>query len=669
MIPELGHFALILALVLATVQSVVPLVGAARRDGRWMAVAEPAAIGQAAVLVVAFAALTYAYVVSDFTVTNVVVNSHSDKPLLYKITGTWGNHEGSLLLWVLVLAVFGAAIALFARSMPATLKARTLAVQGLVGVGFLAFTLFTSNPFLRLDVAPIDGQDLNPLLQDPGLAFHPPLLYLGYVGLSTAFSFAVAALIEGRVDAAWARWMRPWALIAWATLTLGIALGSWWAYYELGWGGWWFWDPVENASLMPWLAATALIHCALVVERRNAMKAWTLFLAILCFALSLLGTFLVRSGVLTSVHAFAVDPDRGLFILLLIALSVGPAFILFAWRAPKLAPGGLFGPISREGALMMNNLFLCAALGTVFVGTLYPLALELLGGERVSVGPPFFNLTFVPLMVPLVVLMGIGPMLAWKTGDLGGLMGRLAWAAGLTLAAVVGAALLAGDRASVLALAGLGIGIWAVAAAFVDLGERVRLGRIAPSASVRRLGGLPATAWSSFLGHAGLGAAIIGMAASTAFVSERIEVLAPGETIEVGGHLLRFEEVVDVRGPNYVAEQARLTLLGSDGEGADGGPLVLTPERRWYPVAGMRTTEAAIRTWLVADLYAVLGDPRGDDGARTFRIYHHPMVPWIWLGSALTALGGFVGMADRRLRRARPAARPVTVPASAQPAE
>ena len=668
MIPELGHFALVLALVLALVQSVVPLVGAARRDVRWMATAEPAAIGQAGVLILAFAALTYAYVVSDFTVENVVVNSHSAKPLLYKVTGTWGNHEGSLLLWVLVLALFGAAIALFARTMPATLKARTLAVQGMVGVGFLAFTLFTSNPFLRLAEPPIDGQDLNPLLQDPGLAFHPPLLYLGYVGLSTAFSFAVAALIEGRADAAWARWMRPWALAAWATLTLGIALGSWWAYYELGWGGWWFWDPVENASLMPWLAATALIHCALVVEKRNAMKAWTLLLAIVSFALSLLGTFLVRSGVLTSVHAFAVDPDRGIFILVLIALSIGPAFVLFALRAPALAPGGLFGAVSREGALLLNNLFLCTALGTVFVGTLYPLALELLGGDRVSVGPPFFNLTFVPLMVPLVILMGIGPMLAWKTADLSGILGRVAWAAGLTLAAVVGAGLLAGDRGSMLALAGLAVGIWAVAAALVDLAERVRLGRVSLAASMRRLGGLPATAWSSFLGHAGLGAAIIGMAASTAFVAERIEVLAPGETIEVGGHTLRFEEVVDIRGPNYLAEQARLTVLGTRGQGADGGFIVLTPERRWYPVAGMRTTEAAIRTWLVADLYAVLGDPRGEAGARTFRLYHHPMVPWIWLGSAIMALGGAIGIADRRLRRVRSAPRP-TVPAAVQPAE
>jgi cytochrome c-type biogenesis protein CcmF len=589
--------------------------------------------------------------------------------MLYKLSGTWGNHEGSMLLWVLVLALFGAGIALFNRTMPATLKARTLAVQGLIGVGFLLFILFTSNPFLRLDPAPVDGQDLNPLLQDPGLAFHPPLLYLGYVGLSTAFSFAVAALLEGRVDAAWARWMRPWALLAWATLTLGIALGSWWAYYELGWGGWWFWDPVENASLMPWLAATALIHSALVVERRNAFKAWTLLLAILAFALSLLGTFLVRSGVLTSVHAFAVDPDRGIFILALIALSVGPAFLLFSMRAPQLEPGGLFRPVSREGGLLLNNLFLCAALGTVFVGTLYPLALELAGGDRVSVGPPFFNATFVPLMVPLVVLMGIGPMLSWKKADLAGISGRL-MAAGLVAAAAAGVgAWLAGERASVLAVAAVALGVWAIAGALVDLAERVRLFRIPAGASARRLAGLPASAWSSFLGHAGLGIAILGMVGTTAFVSERIEVLSPGETIEVAGYTLRFDTVAEHQGPNYIAEQARLTVLDTEGQGPDGGPMVLLPERRWYPVAGMRTTEAAIRTWLVADLYAVLGDPRGDQGARTFRIYYHPLVPWIWFGSAIMALGGMVGMADRRLRQVRPVPARRTAAGAVQPAE
>ncbi|MBL8836332.1 MAG: heme lyase CcmF/NrfE family subunit, partial [Alphaproteobacteria bacterium] len=436
MIVEIGHYALILAFAVAFVQSVLPLMGAARGDGALMEVGRSAALAQFGLIAFAFAALTQAFVVSDFSVAAVVANSHSTKPMLYKIAGVWGNHEGSMLLWVLILALFGAAVAAFGANLPPALRARVLAVQGMTGVAFLAFIIFTSNPFARLDPAPEDGNGLNPILQDPGLAFHPPFLYLGYVGFSVVFSFAVAALIEGRVDAAWARWVRPWTLAAWTSLTLGIALGSWWAYYTLGWGGFWFWDPVENASFMPWLIGTALLHSAIVVERRDSLKSWTILLAILAFALSLVGTFLVRSGVLTSVHAFAVDPARGVFILAILVVAIGGALALYAWRAPALAPGGLFQPISREGALVLNNLLLATACATVFLGTLYPLFLDALTGARVSVGPPFFNSTFLPLMAPLLVAVAIGPFLGWKRGDLAGALMRL-WAAGAATLVVI----------------------------------------------------------------------------------------------------------------------------------------------------------------------------------------------------------------------------------------
>ncbi|HRJ62226.1 MAG TPA: heme lyase CcmF/NrfE family subunit, partial [Azospirillaceae bacterium] len=455
MIPEIGHYALVLALFVALAQAVVPLAGAATRNAAWIAVAEPAAYVQFALTTIAYLALTWAYVVSDFTVSNVVANSHSAKPMLYKLSGVWGNHEGSMLFWVSTLAAFGAAVALFGRNLPPTLKARVIGVQGLVGVGFLLFILITSNPFLRVDPPPFDGNDLNPLLQDPGLAFHPPFLYFGYVGFSMAYSFAVAALIEGRVDPAWARWVRPWTLAAWASLTMGIAMGSWWAYYELGWGGWWYWDPVENASFMPWLAGTALLHSAIVVEKRDALKTWTILLAIIAFSLSLMGTFLVRSGILTSVHAFAVDPKRGVFILFLLAIATGGALALYAWRAPSLKTGGLFAPVSREGALVFNNLLLSTATATVFVGTLYPLFLDVVGGAKVSVGAPFFNATFGPLMMPLLAALAVGPLMAWKRGDLLGALSRL-WAAAL---AVVGAVVLTVWLTGGPALSLVGIGL------------------------------------------------------------------------------------------------------------------------------------------------------------------------------------------------------------------
>jgi cytochrome c-type biogenesis protein CcmF len=644
MIPELGHFALVLALVVALLQSVLPLWGAARGETRLMNFAASAAWLQLLLIAVAFAALTQAYVTSDFSVANVVANSHSQKPLLYKLSGVWGNHEGSLLLWVLILALFGAAVAAFGGGLPASLKARVLAVQGMIALGFLAFLVLASNPFERVEPPPLDGQDLNPLLQDPGLAFHPPLLYLGYVGFSLVFAFAVAALIEGKVDAAWARWVRPWTLAAWTALTAGIALGSWWAYYELGWGGWWFWDPVENVSFMPWLAGTALLHSALVVEKRDALKVWTVLLAILAFSLSLVGTFIVRSGVLTSVHAFAVDPARGLFILVLLALAIGGALALFAIRAPALRGGELFRPLSREGGLLLNNLLLATAAATVFVGTLYPLFLELATGEKVSVGPPFFDKTFVPLAIPFVLLMGLGPLLAWKRADLWAALQRL-WLAALgAIAAVVLLATLQGGP--VMAVLFLGLAAWLFLASLSDLAQRLRLFSQPLGASWSRLKGLPRSQLGGILAHAGVALAIAGMTASTAFKEETVVFAAVGESRSVGGYELRFAAVERVAGPNYDADRALLEV-SSGGRALD----LLTPERRVYRVNGQMTTEAAIRTNGLGDLYVVLGEPQ-PDGRWTLRLYWEPLVPWIWAGAFVMTLGGLLSLSDRRLRLA-----------------
>src|SRR3546814_680625 len=489
MIPELGHFALILALAVAVVQGSLPAIGAARQSDSLMAVAGPAAVAQFLLVGTAFLSLMYAYVVSDFTVANVVENSHSAKPMLYKVTGVWGNHEGSMVLWILMLAGFGAAVALFGRSLPATLKARALAVQAWIAAGFLAFTVFTSNPFLRVFPPPADGNDLNPLLQDPGLAFHPPMLYAGYVGFSMAFSFAIAGLIEGRADAAWARWVRPWALTAWIFLTAGVALGSWWAYYELGWGGWWFWDPVENVSFMPWLLGTALLHSAIVVEKRDTLKVWTVLLAILTFSFSLIGTFIVRSGVLTSVHAFATDPERGVFILALLSVAIGGSLILFAVRAPLLKPGGLFAPVSREGRLVLNNLLLVTATVTVFLGTMYPLFLEAVSGDKVSVGPPFYNATFVPLMSPLVAAMAVGPFLQWKRADLMGVIDRLKVVAIATLLLALAVAYVT-DGGPVLAVLAMGLAAWLFVGALVEWAGRIKLFRAPLRNSLARAAGL-----------------------------------------------------------------------------------------------------------------------------------------------------------------------------------
>ena len=657
MIAELGHYALVLALGMALVQGTLPFIGAARRDPILTGVAEPSACAQFLFVTVAFAALMHGYVTSDFSIDNVAENSHSAKPLIYKISGTWGNHEGSLVLWVWILSLFGGAVALLGRNLPPPFRARVLGVQALVGLGFLAFLLFTSNPFLRLDPPPLDGRGLNPILQDPGLAFHPPMLYLGYVGLSTAYSFAIAALIEGRVDATWARWVRPWTLAAWVALTLGIALGSWWAYYELGWGGWWFWDPVENASFMPWLAATALLHSATVVEKRDTLKSWTILLAILAFSLSLLGTFLVRSGVLTSVHAFATDPTRGVFILGLLVIAIGGSLLLYASRAPALQGGGVFAPISREGGLLLNNLLLSTAAATVLLGTLYPLVLDTIGGPKISVGAPFFNATFIPLMVPLFIAMPFGSMLAWKRGDLAGVTSRLLFAFAVTVAAALVWFALHDFRAS-LAAGGIGLGVWVIAGSLNELALRMGIELPLDLARVRsRARGMPRSAYAMTLAHIGLGVLILGITVQSAGQIERILVMRPGDITELVGYEVRFDGVVEAQGPNYSAQRATFTVS------RDGAPYaVLHSEKRFFPVERMPTTEAGIDTNLWRDLYFVLGDP-ADGGGFAVRLYYNPLVLWIWGGAGIMALAGLISLSDRRLRVGAP--RPARLPSRA----
>ncbi len=654
MISEAGHFALIVALIVAAAQMSVPLLGAARNDAALMDMGRTAAITQFVFIAAAFFSLMHAYVVSDFSVANVAQNSHSAKPMLYKIAGVWSNHEGSMVLWVLILSLFGAAIAAFGANLPPALRARVLAVQGMIGFAFLLFIVTTSNPFLRLDPAPLDGNGLNPILQDPGLAFHPPFLYLGYVGFSVAFAFAVAALIEGRVDAAWARWVRPWTLAAWCALTLGIALGSWWAYYELGWGGFWFWDPVENASFMPWLAGTALLHSAIVVEKRDALKSWTVLLAILTFVLAMLGTFLVRSGVLTSVHTFASDPARGMFILVLLLIAAGGSLGLYALRAPAMRHGGPFAPISREGGLVLNNLLLGTATATVLLGTLYPLVLEALGAGKVSVGAPFYNLTFVPIMTPLIAVMGIGPMLAWKRGDLPGVLARLRVAAVITVLAVGATYYVYGGHLG--ALLGVALTCWLIGGALTELALRLKLFTAPLGESLTRLRHLPRAAIGMTVAHAAMGVIVLGITASGSWQAERVLVMAPGQTVEIAGYRITLDRVDTVPGPNYTARRASMTVT------RDGAPVtVMHPEKRSYTTPPQTTTEAAIHTTLLADLYAVLGDPAAPSGKGatpagwTVRLYHNPLVPWIWIGAVIMVLGGLISLTDRRHRVGAPA--------------
>jgi cytochrome c-type biogenesis protein CcmF len=628
-IPELGQLAAALALAVALIQGIVPLAGAAKGNLAWMALARPAAQSQTLLVAFAFGCLVYSFVSNDFSVQYVAQNSNSALPLEYRIAGAWGGHEGSLLLWCVMLGVWMTGVTLFSAHLPEDMTARVLGVMGLVSAGFLAFMLFTSNPFDRLFPAPADGRDLNPLLQDPGMVIHPPMLYMGYVGFSIAYAFAVAALLSGRLDAAWARWSRPWTTVAWAFLTLGIALGSWWAYYELGWGGWWFWDPVENASFMPWLVGTALIHSLAVTEKRGAFRSWTVLLAIVAFGLSLLGTFLVRSGVLTSVHAFAVDPKRGIFILALFAAMIGGALALYAWRTQRIGLGGDFAPVSRESLLLANNVLLAAAAGTVFLGTLYPLAIDAVGSGKISVGPQYFEAVFVPLMAPALFLMGVGPLARWKRASLPELAVLLRWALGVSLA--VGLILpFAFGRWSALVGFGLALAAWIAVTAFLSTRKRPRGSR---------------SYWGMVLAHLGVAVFVVGVTLVKGYESDRDLKMKAGDTAELAGYSFRLEGVSPVRGPNYNAAQARIIVTRGGKE-----VTVMHPERRVYTVSEQTMTEAAIDAGITGDLYVSLGDPLDNEGTWLVKVQHKPFVDWIWGGCLLMALGGVFAASDRRYR-------------------
>ncbi len=635
---EVGQFALILALLLALVQSVAPLWGAHRGDGVLMAVGRQAAILQAAFVTLAFGCLAYAFVTCDFSVALVAQHSNTAQPTPYRFAATWGNHEGSMLLWVLILALCGGVLAAFGGTLRETLQARVLGIQGLLAASFHGFLLFTSNPFLRLDPAPLEGRELNPLLQDPGLVLHPPILYAGYVGFSVAFCFAVAALIEGRVDAAWARWVRPWVLAAWIPLTLGITLGSAWAYYELGWGGWWFWDPVENASLMPWLLGTALLHSSLVLERRGALVSWTILLCILTFSLSLIGTFLVRSGILTSVHAFAVDPERGVYVLGIIALTTGISLCLYAWRAPAIRSGALFQPLSREGGITLNNLFLTALCATVFLGTFSPVFIEMVNNDKISVGPPYYAKTFVPLAIPLMVLVVLGPVLNWKRDDLRA-MGKRLWVPAVLALVVLVLAVMFNGLKGVLTAAGLGLAAWLVAGSGLVLARRWWAGRAYLGRSVRTT---PRAMYGLTLAHAGLGLLVLGITGVTAWDSDKVLSMRLGDTVAFAGRTLTLSAFETVKGPNYEARQARFEVRGQ------GKPYQLSSEKRFYASAQSQTTEAGIRVSPLGNLYVSVGE-ESPNGV-IVRLWDHPLIIWIWIGGFTMALGGAVSLSDRRLR-------------------
>jgi cytochrome c-type biogenesis protein CcmF len=643
---ELGQLALCLALALSLAQAVTGFVGAERVDNRMMAMSRGAALGSFVFIALAFFTLMYAYITSDFSVMAVAENSHTAKPLLYKITGVWGNHEGSMVLWMLILGTYSAAIAMTQPSEgeDATLASRALGVQALIALAFLIFILLTSDPFVRLYPPPFEGQGLNPLLQDPGLAFHPPFLYLGYVGLSATFSFAAAALIDKRNDAAWVRASRPFALAAWTALTLGIAGGSWWAYYTLGWGGFWFWDPVENASLMPWLIATALIHSMMATERTGAFKSWTLLLAIAAFSFSLIGTFLVRSGVLNSVHAFANDPRRGVFILIILSIAIGAPLLLFAWRAPKLAPGAPFELASRETGILINNLLLTISAATILIGTVYPLVLDALEGIKISVGPPYYSATVIPMLAVLAIVMPFGPILLWRRGNLRQALWSLRYAAAAGAVALVAVAAVARPL-SVLGTLAVALGIWLIAGGITDLARR--------AGSFRRVSHLGAVAWSAALAHAGLGVVALGVAGTTVWRTEAIEVLAPHQSMNVAGYTLRLDGTERTQGPNYFADRADITVM------AGGKTItVVHPEKRSFPVEQTGTTESSIRTTVISDLYVVLGDER-PGGGWVVRAYVNPMAPFIWIGAVIMALAGFIAIGGRvaaRVRAARSAA-------------
>ena len=636
MIAELGHFALILAFLVTIIQGVLPILGAHQGRQHWIALARPCAQTQFFLVAFAFICLAQGFMANDFSVKYVANHSNTQLPDLYRFAAVWGGHEGSLLLWLLMLAGWGLAVATFSRSLPDVVVARVLGVLGLVAIGLMAFVLLTSNPFERLLPSPAEGKDLNPLLQDPGLVFHPPMLYMGYVGFSVAFAFAIAALLAGRLDATWARWSRPWTTAAWMFLTLGIALGSWWAYYELGWGGWWFWDPVENASFMPWLVGTALIHSLAVTEKRGVFKNWTVLLAITTFSLSLLGTFLVRSGVLTSVHAFATDPSRGVFILILLAVVIGGSLALFAWRAPKVSAGGAFALLSRETFLLMNNVLLVVAAGTVLLGTLYPLFIDALNMGKISVGPPYFNAVFIPVMVPLMLLVAVGPLARWKNADLNDMKRRLVIAAGLALVAGIGLPLLMGNWTPLTGLGSL-LAVWIASSVIFQIRDRIKLSRGVST--------IPRAFWGMQFAHFGLSVFIIGVTMVGGYQSERDVKMGPGDTVSVGGHDFRLLGVRSKRGPNYQASVG-------DVEVSKNGTVtrIMHPEKRQYFSGSMPMTEAAIDAGVTRDIYVSLGEPLDDAGHWSVRVYHKPFVNWIWGGCVLMALGGLLALLDRRYR-------------------
>ena len=647
MIPELGHFLLWIALGVAAMLGAVPLAGAAKNRRDWMALARPAARILFALVATAFVCLALAFVGNDFSVLYVATNSNRSLPVYYRFAAVWGGHEGSILLWLLMLTVWTLAVATFSKHLPEKVSSRILAVMGWLSFGFLLFLLATSNPFDRLLQVPADGRDLNPLLQDPGMVIHPPMLYMGYVGLSVAFSFAVAALIGGNLDAQWARWTRPWTTAAWIFLTIGIALGSGWAYYELGWGGWWFWDPVENASFMPWLVATALIHSLAVTEKRNSFKNWTVLLAILAFSLSLLGTFLVRSGVLSSVHAFATDPRRGLFILAFLVTVIGASLALYAWRAPTVGLGARFGLLSRESLLLGNNVLLVVACGAVLLGTLYPLALDALGLGKISVGPPYFDTVFVPLLAPAIFLMGVGPLARWKQAELPDLAARLKWAAGAAIVAALLTAWLKGGI-GIVGVLGLLMAFWIVAALATDLVERLRPAGGLRTSVLHRARQIPRATAGMLLAHFGIAVFIFGVTFVKTGEIERDVKMQVGDTTEIRGMVFTFRGVQEVFGPNYRAAQGRIDV-------SENGKAIVTlrPEKRFYPASQSTMTEAAIDAGLTRDLYVSLGESV-EGTAWIVRVYLKPFVDWIWGGCLLMALGGLLAASDRRYRaRAR----------------
>ena len=657
LISELGLFALILALMASMAQGLAPLWGAARGKTRLMRLGASAAIVQFALITFAFMCLVWAFAVSDFSLKVVAANSYTLKPMFYKISAAWGQHEGSMLLWVVVLSGFGAAIAVFGNNLPATLKARALGVQGLIGVAFLAFILFTSNPFARLLPVPLEGMGFNPLLQDPGLVIHPPMLYLGYVGFSVAYSFSVAALIEGKVDAAWARWVRPWVLAAWCFLTIGIMLGSFWAYYELGWGGWWFWDPVENASFMPWLVGTALLHCALVVERRHALVNWTLLLSILAFTLSLIGTFLVRSGILTSVHAFAVDPARGVFILAMVIAASGGALTLYALRARRLQQPPSFAPVSREGAILANNFLLLIACAVVFLGTFYPLVIDALSGDKISVGPPYFNITFGPIMLGVTALMAFGPMMRWRSDAVKPAGNAMRIPAIVGLVAGLGAGVFGQSIAGGL---GIGFGVFLIAGMSRWMQVRLRIGQVRPSQSLFLARAFPRSTWGFVVAHLGFAVAVLGITAMSVWEKDSMGSLRLGDTTTLGSRTFTLTQVQNVKGANYDAQRLTFTVA------ENGIPEeAMVSERRYYPERDTVTTEAGIRMGFLSNLHLTAGEDDGT-GAFAVRVTHHPLAMWIWSGALLMAMGGFISLSDRRFRVGAPhKVRAPAIPAAA----